>query len=263
MSLPPGPPAATVHHILTRVPHVVRTAQVRDDLVGWVLSGHKQLSTPRGATRIASGQVFLIPRATQWDMQNEPMAGGHYQARLISFTPQLVELFHERFGQFAATPALQGCMGTPADEPFASSFNHAVASLQDPESSDAVRQHRALEVLLVLAERGLVFAPARELSWTDRVQRLVGQRPHAAWTVDDLARAFHLSASTLQRRLADEGTTASQCVRDVRLEAALALLQGSSLQVSEISARCGYDSHSRFSAAFRKRFGFAPSHLRP
>ena len=52
-------------------------------------------------------------------------------------------------------------------------------------------------------------------------------------------------------------------MRDVRLEAALALLQGSGLQVSEISARCGYGSHSRFSAAFRKRFGFAPSHLRP
>lgn len=262
MTLPPGPPAA-VHHVLTRVPHVVRTAQVRDDLVGWVLSGHKQLATPRGATRFAGGQAFVIPRATQWDMQNEPVPGGHYQARLISFTPQLVELFHQRFGQFAATPAVQGCAGTAADEAFTSTFSHAAAALEDAEASDAVRQHRALEVLLVLAERSLVFAPARGLSWTDRVHRLVGQRPHAPWTVDDIARAFHLSASTLQRRLADEGTTARQCLRDVRLEAALALLQGSGLQVSEISARCGYDSHSRFTAAFRKRFGFAPSHLRP
>ena len=47
-----------------------------------------------------------------------------------------------------------------------------------------------------------------------------------------------------------------------RLEASMALLQSSSLQVSEIAARCGYDSHSRFSAAFRQRFGYAPSHLR-
>jgi AraC-like DNA-binding protein len=231
--------------------------------VGWVLSGHKQLATPRGATRFAAGRAFLIPRATQWDMQNEPAPGGHYQARLISFTPQLVELFHERFGQFAATPAVQGCVGTAADEAFTSTFSHAAAALLEPDTSAAVRQHRALEVLLVLAERGLVFAPARELSWTDRVHRLVGQRPHAPWTVDDVARAFHLSASTLQRRLADEDTSVSQCVREVRLEAAMALLQGSNLQVSEISARCGYDSHSRFTAAFRKRFGFAPSHLRP
>ena len=58
-------------------------------------------------------------------------------------------------------------------------------------------------------------------------------------------------------------TSASRCVREVRLEAAMALLQGTGLQVSEIAARCGYDSHSRFSAAFRERFGYAPSHLRP
>ena len=257
------PPAATAHVVLTRVSHVVRTANVRDDLVGWVQSGHKQLATPRGATRFSAGQAFVIPRATQWDMQNEPAPGGHYRARLISFTPQLVELFHQRFGQFAATAAVQGCAGTAADESFTTTFSHAAAALLEPDTSDAVRQHRALEVLLVLAERGLVFAPARELSWTDRVHRLVGQRPQATWTVDDVARAFHLSASTLQRRLADEGTSVSQCVRELRLEAAMALLQGSSLQVSEISARCGYDSHSRFTAAFRKRFGFAPSHLRP
>jgi AraC-like DNA-binding protein len=260
---PADPPAAAVHTVLTRVPHVVRTATVRDDLVGWVLAGHKQLCTPLGATRFSSGHAFMIPRSTQWDMRNEPVPGGHYQARLISFAPQLVELFHERFGQFAATPAVQGCAGTVADEAFTATFNHAATALQEPDASDAVRQHRALEVLLLLAERGLVFAPVRELSWTDRVHRLVGQRPHAPWTVDDVARAFHLSASTLQRRLADEGTGVSQCVREVRLEAAMALLQGSSLQVSEISARCGYESHSRFSAAFRKRFGFAPSHLRP
>ena len=67
----------------------------------------------------------------------------------------------------------------------------------------------------------------------------------------------------LQRRLAQEGETVSQCLRDVRLETALVLLQSSTLQVSEIAARCGYESHSRFSAAFRERFGFPPSQLRP
>jgi transcriptional regulator GlxA family with amidase domain len=43
---------------------------------------------------------------------------------------------------------------------------------------------------------------------------------------------------------------------------AMSLLQGTSLQVSEIALRCGYDSHSRFTAAFRQRFGYPPSHLR-
>jgi AraC-like DNA-binding protein len=254
---------ASAQLILTRVSHTVRTATIRDDLIGWVVSGRKRLSTPFGETRFTASEAFLIPRSTQWDVVNEAGPGGHYEARLMSFTPQLVEHFHQRFGQFAATPALRSCASTMADEAFVATLNHATAALHDPEASHAVREHRAFEVLLLLAERGLVFAPARDLAWADRVHRLVGQRPHGSWTVDEVARAFHLSASTVQRRLADEGTSVSRCVRDVRLEAAMALLQGSDLQVSDIAARCGYDSHSRFSAAFRRRFGYAPSHLRP
>jgi AraC-like DNA-binding protein len=260
MTQPQGASAQLIH---TRVSHTIRTATIRDDLIGWVVSGRKRLATPLGESRFAAGDVFLIPRSTQWDVINETAPGGHYEARLMSLTPQLVEQFHQRFGQFAATPVLRSCAVTAADEAFVATFGHATAALQDPEASQAVRQHRSLEVLLLLAERGLVFAPASELAWADRVHRLVGQRPHASWTVDDVARAFHLSASTMQRRLADEGTSVSRCVRDVRLESAMAMLQGSGLQVSEIAARCGYHSHSRFTAAFRQRFGYAPSHLRP
>jgi AraC-like DNA-binding protein len=254
---------ATAQLIRTRVPHLVRTATVRDDFVGWVVSGRKRLSTPLGETRYAAGQAFIMPRATQWDMLNEPPAGGFYEARLIGFAPQTVERFHDRFGQFAATPAVQGCASTDADDSFVATFSHATAALLEPDLSDALREHRALEVLLLLAERGIVFAPLRELGCADRVHRMVSQRPHAAWPVEELARAFHMSTSTLQRRLGEEGTSASRCVREVRLESAMALLQGTSLQVSEIAARCGYDSHSRFTAAFRQRFGYAPSHLRP
>ncbi len=253
----------TTQLIRTRVSHLVRTVTVRDDQVGWVVSGRKRLCTPSGETRYAAGQAFIMACATQWDMINEPVAGGYYEARLMGFAPQTVERFHDRFGQFSALPAVQGCASTDADDTFVATFGHARAALSEPDVSDAVREHRALEVLLLLAERGIVFSPPRELRWADRVHRLVSQRPHAAWAVDDLARAFHLSASTLQRRLGQEGTSASRCVREVRLESAMALLQGTGLQVSEIAARCGYDSHSRFTAAFRQRFGYAPSHLRP
>lgn len=254
---------ATALRIHTRVPHVVRTLLVRDDAVGWLVSGRKRVSSPAGDTRLRAGQAFVLPRGTQWDVLNEPPAGGYYEARMVAFSPRTVERFHDQFGQFAATPAVQDCPALDGDERFLASFQQVSAALEDPELSDALREHRAQELLLVLAERGIVFAPLRDLGWADRVHRLVRQRPHADWTVDALARAFHLSGSTLQRRLGEEGTTALRCVREVRMESAMALLQGTSLQVSEIAARCGYDSHSRFTAAFRQRFGYAPSHLRP
>lgn len=249
--------------IRTRVPHLVRTVTVRDDVVGWVLSGRKRLCTPGCETRFAGGQIFIMARGTQWDVINEPVAGGCYEARLMGFAPQTVERFHDHFGQFAAAPTVQGCASAHPDEAFLAAFGHATAALEAPDVSDAVREHRALEVLLLLAERGIVFARLNELRWADRVHRLVSQRPHATWSVDELARAFHVSSSTLQRRLSDECTTASQCVREARMVSAMALLQGTELLISEISTLCGYDSHSRFTAAFRQRFGYAPSHMRP
>ncbi len=235
----------------------------RDDLVGWVISGRKTLLSPRFDQHFQTGEVFLIPRNTRRDVVNEAAPGRHYEARVISFGPALIERFFQRFGQFAASPRLQGCAATAADLAFASTFEHATQALDDPHRSSALQEHRALEVLLVLAERGLVFSPPQSISWGDRVYRLVGQRPDVPWTTATVAQAFHLSSSSLQRRLAEEGTSLGRCIRDVRLETALALLQSSTLAVSEIAARCGYASHSRFSAAFRERYGFSPSQLRP
>lgn len=249
--------------ISTTVHHRVQTVTVRDDMVGWVMSGRKRLIRPQGSTDFRQNEVFVIPRATHWEIVNDPAPQGRYVARILTFSPALVALFHQRFGQFSALPALQDCARLNAHPPFTDALSRAASILEDATASPALQQHRTLEVLLLLAESGLVFAPAHELGWADRVRRLVGQRPHAPWSLNDMAQAFNLSTSTLQRRLADEGASASQCLREMRLETALALLQSTALQVSDIAARCGYASHSRFSAAFRERFGFTPSQLRP
>jgi isopentenyl-diphosphate delta-isomerase type 1 len=64
------------------------------------------------------------------------------------------------------------------------------------------------------------------------------------------------------RRLQEEGTSASQCVRDARLERALNLLQTTRQPIGHIAEACGYLSHSRFSAAFEQQFGILPIKLR-
>ncbi|MCE1181126.1 MAG: helix-turn-helix transcriptional regulator [Rhodocyclales bacterium] len=249
--------------IHTAISHRVRTLTIRDDLLGWVISGRKTLTSPLKDIHFPAGKVFLVPRHTQWEVINEAQPGGHYEARIISFSPSLIEGFYQRFGQFTVLAKLQGCAITQADQAFATTFEHASAALSNPVSSIAMREHCAQEMLLLLAERGLGFPPPQSLSWSDRVYRLVGQRPDAPWTSEMIAQAFHMSSSSLQRRLAEEGSSLGRCVRDVRLETALTLLQSSQLAIAEIAARCGYASHSRFSAAFRERFGYTPSHLRP
>lgn len=241
--------------------HDLRTVTVRDDLVGWVQSGRKRLFTPGGSLSFTAGRVFMLPRLSQWDLQNEAPPGGRYRALVLSFPPDQIGRFHAQHGQFVTLPAIQGSAGTDADSILSASLSHAWMALQDPNTSPALREHRTMEVLLVLAERGLRFAEPQALGWAERVRRLIEQRPQEDWTLERVAQAFHQSGSTLQRRLAEESVHFSQCLREVRLETALALLQSQSLPIAEVAARCGYGSHSRFTAAFRERYGFLPSHL--
>ncbi|AKJ27028.1 helix-turn-helix transcriptional regulator [Caldimonas brevitalea] len=258
LSLPPGATAL----VASRVHHRVATVAIREHMLGWVQAGSKTLLGPTGEHRYVAGEVFLVAQGTQWDVINDPAPQGRYVAQILLFGPALVQAFHARHPALQTTPQVRGRAALPADGELCGAIQRSVESLQSPTTSSALQEHRLIEVLLLLAERGFSFAP-ETVSWQDKVRRLIAYRPHADWTLEAVAQEFHLSVSTLSRRLAQHGTTLGSLVREVRLETALVLLQTTELPVGEIAQRCGYESHSRFSAVFRRRFGFAPSHLRP
>lgn len=246
--------------ISVHVRHRLATVTVRDDLLVWVRSGVKTLIDQHGGLDCKAGEAVLIARGSQWDVINDPAPAGRYEARVLQFGGAAISDFHARHAADFGTAALHGCAPLGVDAELARSLDGAFDTLRS--ASARLRHHRVLEVLLLLAERGHLFAPADALGWDERVRRLIGQRPEASWQADTLARAFHVSASTLRRRLLRSGVTIGDLVREVRLETALLLLQSTVLPVGEVARCCGYDSHSRFSAAFRSRYGFVPSHLR-
>ena len=261
--VPDVQPPGVVAQVVSRVEHRVRTLTVRDLLVGRVRSGRKTLIGARSEHAFAAGELFIVARGTQWDVINDPRPDGCYVAQILVPSQAVVRQYHDQPDlPLPAGARVNDCARARADGDLGEAFDRALAALQGA-GSPALCRHRLFEVLLLLAERGIVPDPGDTDRWSDRVRRLIAQRPHADWSVDVVADQFHVSASTLRRRMADDGHTLGALVREVRLEHALALLQGTALSVGDIAARCGYESHSRFTAAFRSRFGFAPSHLRP
>jgi AraC-like DNA-binding protein len=248
--------------ISTRIRHRVVTLDVREDALIFVRSGIKTLLGNAGPLAIGTGEAVVMARGAQWDVINDPATAGRYEALVLQFGDRAVKEFHERYAADFPLSPVDTCFSLRVAPELAQSLQRAADALASPEASPLVRDHRVLEVLLLLAERGCVLRPREALSWADRLRRLIGQRPHADWTVDALARSCHVSASTLRRRLADCDATVGGLLREIRLETAMQLLQTTALPVGEVAMRCGYDSHSRFSAAFRTRFGYAPSHLR-
>ncbi|WP_421824915.1 helix-turn-helix domain-containing protein [Flagellimonas oceanensis] len=80
--------------------------------------------------------------------------------------------------------------------------------------------------------------------------------------VSELADAMHMSRSSLLRKCKKQTQlSASQFIRQIRLEEAMELLQDSDLTVSEVSYRVGFGSTSYFIKCFREHYGHPPGEV--
>ncbi len=81
-------------------------------------------------------------------------------------------------------------------------------------------------------------------------------------SADRVARALHMSARTLQRRLEAESTSFTEVLDGTREELSRALLLDDSLSLGEIGYRVGFADLASFSRAFRRWTGMPPGQFR-
>lgn len=178
---------------------------------------------------------------------------GLYRAEALPVDPALVEPSALRSPVLARVAMSAGLEAAVAA---------ARAALADRALPDAVAAHRFREILVWLAEAGIVPTMPVAETFAVRVRRLVSSDPAAPWPAAAVAARLATSEPTLRRHLAADGTTLTDIVADVRLSAALNLLQTTRRPVTAIALDCGYASPSRFAMRFRARFGLSPSEVR-
>lgn len=91
---------------------------------------------------------------------------------------------------------------------------------------------------------------------------IVSMLPDGVPNAEQIAAQVHLSPRSLQRKLADEGTSYSALLEASREELARAYLAGGTHTVSEVTFLLGFSDVSAFSRAFRRWTGMAPSAYR-
>jgi AraC-like DNA-binding protein len=146
--------------------------------------------------------------------------------------------------------------------------------LVESDSSDgligrrAVRQHleRLLASSLLLAQTHnytdelLRPEPPAYPRTVRRAVDLIEAHPENVFTVGDLAQAAGVSARRLQEGFREHlGVSPMTYLRNVRLDRAHADLLTGATGVTDAAGRWGFTHLSRFSAAYRRRFGAAPS----
>ena len=81
--------------------------------------------------------------------------------------------------------------------------------------------------------------------------------------VSELAAAMNMSRSSLLRKIKKQtNLSASQFIRNIRLEQAKELLAGTEMTVSEISFDVGFSNTSYFVKCYREYFGQPPGEFR-
>jgi AraC-like DNA-binding protein len=85
---------------------------------------------------------------------------------------------------------------------------------------------------------------------------------HQEPTLQRVAGHFHMTARTLQRRLAEAGLSFRALVDNARHELALRYLERDDLSIAEVGLLLGFDSKTSFHRAFRRWTGATPAELR-
>lgn len=221
--------------------------------------GRKTICIDDKQVVLSPGDAVAVAPGTVCDVRNETERGQFESTWIVFANPLLSSL--EKV--FPGHQRLKGVATLKFGGEFLQSFERASQAIILPDGiPDIVAVHRMQELLAWLAHAGFVFGSeaSSELRW--KVRLMIGTRPEKTWTATELADVFAMSPATFRRRLADQGQSFNDILIDVRMTTALTLLQVTDLPVAQIAYQVGYQSASRFSDRFKRRFGFSPTAVR-
>ncbi len=231
-----------------------------------VLEGTKVLATQDERVVIPRGRMFCIPPQWELHVENIPDAAtGRYLAACISFPPGVVDGVRagNGFSALPRLPSLDALTGQPS-LPLLQAVDHLLdMALACPENAPLLDSCLLGVLLLLRGHQGgamLLSCPRSPLK--EQLALAVMGDPSRRWTAGEMAVRLGTTERSLRRGLALEKSSFRSILQDIRLHAALGLLQQSDLAVGEVGLRCGYESHSKFAERFRERFGLPPSELR-
>ena len=104
---------------------------------------------------------------------------------------------------------------------------------------------------------------AFQIETAHRVHEFLTQNLDRRCTIEELSKAFLMNPSTLKEIFkAVYGDSIAAHIKNHRMERAAARLLESDDSISEIAKSVGYESHSKFSAEFRKMYDVSPAAYR-
>ncbi len=248
-------------HILQVQPLLTRSIIIDEPTIILVRQGSKCIRVPGKALTIDPGEAVIVGEGESFDVINTPGEDGRYEADWLSFNASIVSSYNCTNRE--AVPVSDMHKLREPSENFRRAFYHTKEVFTDSDGiPERIAYGRMLEMLSWLDEYGICFGHYQRTGIRRKIRKLISSDASHAWNISFVSSQLGMSEATLRRKLSAENTSFSQLLADVRMCRALTLLQVTDLSVTEIAYEVGYESPSKFSARFSKRFGFCPSQVR-
>lgn len=171
-----------------------------------------------------------------------------------SYTPLSVHVPHQPLTARADYLHYFSC--TPRFGEPLTGFTIQAADLVRPLSRDDVAHRAMISYLDTVIDR---YDERLVGSVRDLVRQLL---PTGSATLAVTARQFRMHPKTLQRRLADEGTTFADVLDDLRRTLAQRWLEDTDMTLAHLSHELGYSDQSVLTRACHRWFGVSPAQFR-
>lgn len=227
-----------------------------------VLAGAKIIYDGSTPITCETGNLLSVPAPASYDLRNQPNPQRqYYRALVIPFQySQLAQVQKMHQIEHTAHQDQIKVLKYERDEILTTTIRHYL----DCPDDEKLLSHRLSEILLLLIKKKpqlLSYTLAQE-SWGQRVRTLLSSNLQREWAIKDACGHLATSETTLRRKLRQEDTSFRELLYELRLTSGLMQLLQTSLPVYQIAHECGYQSVSRFTSNFRKRFGLAPTEFR-
>ncbi|OLP47568.1 hypothetical protein BJF91_03960 [Allorhizobium taibaishanense] len=237
----------TFRHFTVDQPVIIRVRR------GW-----KRAITNELSLETCSGELIFLPQGLECTIVNAVDSHGIYHCDAYALSHDLLREF--------ARPELSAPVQPSkvhSDPDFLLALDRTEAAIHaDRSDQEQLNRHIIGELILRLQSMGIRVGAHGEPSLVQRIRTIVKQDPSSDWSSDALAARLAISPATLRRKLAAQATNLTDILADVRMTAALGLLQSTDMPINRIALDVGYESASKFAARFRNRFGLSPHEIR-
>lgn len=168
------------------------------------------------------------------------------------------------YDKFCKSGSIISLAGNEQTEQIFSAFYNQAEHLQLP-----YQKIKVLELLLYIstleidAQNRLTEYHSGQVETVRAIHEQPIKHMEQRFTIESLSKQFLMNPTTLKTLFKSVyGTSLAAHIKEHRMEQAVKLLRETSLSIAEIAGRVGYDSQSRFTAAFKAYWGKLPRDCR-